>query len=317
MTDFWIDQRVLVTGASGFLGQHLHALLFELVGESNLFGTTKRYIDLRQPKADDLEFSGLTLVIHCAANVGGIGKNRAQPAQIMYDNLLMNTHVLHEAYAAGVQKFVGIGSVCAYPKHAQVPFQEADLFNGYPEATNAPYGISKRALLVMSQAYRQQYGFNAIHLILANLYGPGDNFDLETGHVIPSIMRKMHEAKVNGDSSVTLWGNGMATREFLYVEDAAAAIVRAAEGYDDGEPLNIGTYPSEVTIAEVAGLIARVVGYDGDIVWDTSQPNGQPRRSLDTTRARKALDWQAQMPLEDGLQKTYDWYVRECKGEVV
>lgn len=309
-SDFWSQQRVLVTGGTGFLGRHIIAAI-------------KRFTWPYEPRtqlkdryaAQKIMVNGgtATLVIHCAANVGGIGKNRAEPGSIMYDNLLMNTHVLHEAYAAGVQKFIGIGSVCAYPKYTPTPFREYNLFNGYPEETNAPYGLTKRALLVMGQAYRQQYGFNAIHLLLANLYGPGDHFGLETAHVIPAMIRRMHEAAQQGATSVKLWGSGEATREFLYVEDAAQAILRAAEVYDSPEPINIGTGQS-IRIRDLATKIAALVGYEGRIEWDPNKPDGQPKRELDVRRAAIELGWAASTPFDEGLAKTVDWYMQEAVG---
>jgi GDP-L-fucose synthase len=303
--EFWRDQRVLVTGGRGFLGRQISSNALPvntIISDYDLRwfdNVHDLYLDIKP-----------TLVIHCAANAGGIGKNRQQSGAMFYDNILMNTHVLHEAFAAGVQKFVGIGSVCAYPKHTPIPFKERDLWNGYPEETNAAYGETKRALLVMSQAYRQQHGFNAIHLLMANLYGPGDRFDLENSHVIPAIIRKMVDAKAQGITHITLWGSGEASREFLYVEDAAKAIVRAAEVYNSGEPLNIGTGQS-IRIRDLAKLIAQVVGYRGGIIWDTDMPDGQPKRELDVSRAALELEWVADTSLEDGLQQTVDWYMRE------
>lgn len=312
-TDFWHNQRVWLTGGYGFLGNAIaKALSWEEY--TTVYRVKREFVDLRNQGEVANELSTLhrpaTIVIHCAANAGGIGKNRQRSAEMFYDNILMNTHVLHEAYAAGVQKFVGIGSVCAYPKILGAPFKERDLWNGYPEDTNAAYGETKRALLVMSQAYRQQYGFNAIHLLMANLYGPGDHFDLENSHVIPAIIRKMVDAKAQGITHITLWGTGEASREFLYVGDAAQAIVRAAEVYNEGEPLNIGTGHS-IRIRDLAKLIAGIVGYRGGIIWNTTMPDGQPWRELDVSRAREALDWQATTRLEDGLQQTVDWYMRE------
>lgn len=309
-TDFWAQQRVLVTGSSGFLGKKIiHALKPLGVGMPGPMFPDYRKRDTIFDVLNNA-LPNTTLVIHCAANVGGIGKNRAEPGSIMYDNLLMNTHVLHEAYAAGVQKFIGIGSVCAYPKYTPTPFREYNLFKGYPEETNAPYGLTKRALLVMGQAYRQQYGFNAIHLLLANLYGPGDSFDLEHAHVIPAIIRRMHEAKLKGDPSIKLWGSGEATREFLYVEDAAEAIIRAAEVYDSPEPINIGTGQS-IRIKDLAAQIAELVGYEGRIEWDAAMPDGQPKRELDVRRALTELKWVAKTRFGAGLRSTVDWYMRD------
>lgn len=309
--DFWRDQRVLVTGAYGFLGDSVSKRLY-WEEHARVCKFMRDTADLRVPidVYQTIKTSHPTLVIHCAANAGGIGKNRQRPAEMFYDNTLMNTHVLHEAWAAGVQKFVGIGSACAYPKIISAPFKERDLWNGYPEETNAAYGLTKRAMLIQSQAYRQQYGFNAIHLILANLYGPGDHFDLENSHVIPAIIRRMVEAKEQGVTHITLWGSGEASREFLYVEDAAEAIVRAAEVYNSGEPLNIGTGHA-IRIRDLAKLIAEVVGYRGGIIWNTDMPDGQPWRELDVSRAAEALEWRAATRLEDGLQQTVDWYMQE------
>lgn len=310
-TDFWHDQRVLVTGGTGFLGQQVVTILNDLTWVEGWDSSVDlRHAYLGQILQEHSEDGSYTTIIHCAGNAGGIGKNRALPGTLFYDNILMNTHVLHEAYTAGVQKFVGIGSVCAYPKDTPTPFREHNLWNGYPEATNAAYGETKRALLMMSQAYRQQYGFNAIHLLLANLYGPGDHFDLEHSHVIPAIIRKMVDAKTQGQSHITLWGSGEATREFLYVEDAAQAIVRAAEVYDSGEPLNIGTGQS-IRIRDLAYLIRDLVGYTGGILWDTDMPDGQPKRELDVRRAALEMQWAAETRLEDGLQRTVEWYIRE------
>lgn len=307
MADFWTGQRVLVTGGTGFLGRHVVKAIAQHVSPE------APQVELRDWASVNRLFhrmTGTSLVIHCAANVGGIGKNRAEPGTIMYDNLLMNTHVLHEAWMAGVRKFVGIGSVCAYPKITPTPFREHNLFNGYPEETNAPYGLTKRALLVMGQAYRQQYGFNAIHLLLANLYGPGDQVNLQNAHVIPAIIRRMIEAREKKERHITLWGSGNATREFLYVEDAAQAILKAAEVYDSPEPINIGTGQS-IRIRDLAKLIAEIVGYDGGILWNTQMPDGQPKRELDIRRAALELGWAATTNLEEGLRKTVAWYEQE------
>jgi GDP-L-fucose synthase len=257
------------------------------------------------------------VVIHLAARVGGIGANRAHPADFFYDNLLMGTQLLHESWQAGVSKFVAIGTVCSYPKFTPVPFREDDLWNGYPEETNAPYGLAKKMLLVQSQAYRQQYGFNSIFLLPVNLYGPGDNFDLDTSHVIPALVRKCLEAVERGEKEITLWGDGSPTREFLYVEDAAEGILLATEQYDESLPVNLGS-GQEISIRDLAGKIARLTGFRGNFVWDPSKPNGQPRRALDTSRAWEKFGFRARVGLEEGLGRTIEWYrSRSVKAETM
>ncbi|GMU33775.1 MAG: GDP-L-fucose synthase [Planctomycetia bacterium] len=250
------------------------------------------------------------IVIHLAAEVGGIGANRASPGRFFYANLAMGMHLIEQARDAGLKKIVMVGTVCSYPKHTPVPFREDDLWNGYPEGTNAPYGIAKKALLVMLQAYRQQYGLNGVYLIPVNLYGPGDNFDLETSHVIPAMIRKFVDARVSGAAEVTLWGTGSASREFLYVEDCARAIVMATQRYDGAEPVNIGT-GREITIRDLAEKIRGIVGYRGRIIWDSTKPDGQPRRCLDTSRAKAAFGFEATTGFDEGLQRTVDWYCNE------
>jgi GDP-L-fucose synthase len=250
------------------------------------------------------------IVIHLAAHVGGIGINREKPAEFFYDNLMMGTQLMHEAWRAGVGKFVAIGTVCSYPKHTPIPFKEEDLWNGYPEETNAPYGLAKKMMLVQSEAYRRQYGFNSIFLLPVNLYGPRDNFDLETSHVIPALIRKCLEAKARGDDHIVAWGDGSPTREFLYVEDAAEGILLAAERYNSSEPVNLGS-AFEISIRELMETIAQVTGFEGQIVWDTSKPNGQPRRKLDVSRAEDAFGFAAQRPFADGLAGTVGWYRQE------
>jgi GDP-L-fucose synthase len=247
------------------------------------------------------------VIIHLAAHVGGIGANREKPAEFFYDNLMMGVELMHAAWQKGVEKFVAIGTVCAYPKFTPVPFKEDDLWIGYPEETNAPYGLAKKMLLVQAQAYRQQYGYNAIFLLPVNLYGPGDNFDPRSSHVIPALIRKMLEAQDRGEHEVTLWGDGSPTREFLYVEDAAEGIVLAAEKYNKSDPVNLGS-GNEISIKDLAEKIARLTGFEGRLVWDTTQPNGQPRRGLDTSRAAREFGFRAAVDFEEGLRRTIAWY---------
>ncbi|MCX5796578.1 MAG: GDP-L-fucose synthase [Elusimicrobia bacterium] len=304
---YWSKRRVLVTGGAGFLGRQVVERLATLGAE--VFVPRSREYDLRLPDVVQRVFRDFPCqtVFHLAARVGGIGANRANPGSFFYDNLMMGALLMEAARRVGVDKFVQVGTVCAYPKFTPVPFREANLWDGYPEETNAPYGIAKKALLVQAQAYRSQYGFNAIYLLPVNLYGPHDNSDLESSHVIPALIRKCLEAKAAGRPTVTLWGSGKATREFLYVGDAAEALVLAGEFYDCGEPVNLGS-GSEISIKELANLIKRVVGFEGEFVWDASKPDGQPRRCLDTSRAREAFGWTAQTSLEDGLSRTIRWY---------
>jgi len=254
------------------------------------------------------------VVIHLAAHVGGIGANREHPGEFFYDNLTMGVNLLHEAQRAGVRKFVTVGTVCAYPKYTPVPFREADLWEGYPEETNAPYGIAKKALLVMGQAYRQQYGFNAIYLLPTNLYGPGDNFDPASSHVIPALIRKCVIAQERHEAEIVVWGTGAASREFLYVEDAAEGILRATEVYDDPDPLNLGS-GKEIRIGDLAAMIVALTGYQGLLRWDAGKPDGQPRRCLDTSRAQRELGWTAQTPFGEGLRQTIEWF-RKTQQEI-
>lgn len=247
------------------------------------------------------------IVIHLAAHVGGIGLNREKPAELFYDNLMMGAQLIHASYLAGVEKFVCVGTICAYPKYTPVPFKEEDLWNGYPEETNAPYGIAKKALLVQLQAYRAQYGFNGIYLLPVNLYGPNDNFDLRTSHVIPALIRKVHTAQQRGENRIFVWGDGTVTREFLYAADAARGIVLATQKYNSSEPVNLGT-GEEISIKDLVALICELMGFEGEIVWETDKPNGQPRRCLDTTRAKQAFGFTAQVNLREGLKKTIEWY---------
>ena len=304
----WSKQRVVVTGGAGFLGGHVVAAL-ERRNPARIVVPLHETYDLRERAAvlDLLADSRPTMVIHLAAHVGGIGANRAYPAEFFYDNLMMGAQLLHESWRAGVAKFVALGTVCAYPKFTPVPFQEADLWNGYPEETNAPYGLAKKMLLVQSEAYRQQYGYNSIFLLPVNLYGPGDSFDLESSHVIPALIRKCLEAQARGEASITAWGDGSATREFLYVEDAAEGIVLAAERYDSSEPVNLGS-GFEISIKDLLTTIARHTGYTGRILWDTSKPNGQPRRALNTDRAWERFGFRATTGFDEGLRRTVAWY---------
>lgn len=306
--EFWKEKTVCVTGGAGFLGSFVQETLRER-GAQNIFIPTIEEYDLT--KLDHIQSmladSDPDVIIHLAALAGGIGANRARPAEFFYQNLMMGVPLLHEAWKHGVDKFVAIGTICAYPKFTPVPFKEEDLWKGYPEETNAPYGLAKKMLLVQSQAYREQYGYNSIYLLPVNLYGPRDNFDLQTSHVIPALIRKMIEAEERGDSQVVLWGDGSPTREFFYAGDAARGIVLAAERYNSSEPVNLGA-GMEISIKELAELIADLTGFSGEIIWDTSKPNGQPRRALDTQKAREYFDFEAQMPFKEGLRRTIAWY---------
>jgi GDP-L-fucose synthase len=295
--------RIVVTGGSGFLGSHLVEHL-EAAGDEVVVPRSSDY-DLRREADVERLFADARpeVVYHLAALAGGIGANRAQPGRFWYENLLMGAYVLEQSRVAGVAKVVTLGTICEYPKLAPVPFREDDLWNGYPEETNAPYGIAKKTHLVGGQAYRAQYGLNVIHLLPVNLYGPRDNFDLETSHVIPALIRKMEE----NPERIVLWGDGSPTREFLYVEDCAQGIALAGERYDGAEPVNLGS-GQEIAIRDLAELVAGVTGFEGEIEWDTSQPNGQPRRRLDVSRARELFGWEARTPLRDGLERTLAWY---------
>jgi GDP-L-fucose synthase len=300
---------VLVTGGGGFLGSFIVERLATEQPESILTPRTTE-LDLRDASATRayLAKHQPNLIIHAAAVVGGIGANRAQPGRFFYDNAVMGIHLIEEARLAGIEKFVCLGTTCSYPKFAPIPFREDDLWNGYPEETNAPYGLAKRMLLVQLQAYRQQYGFNGIYVIPVNLYGPRDNFDLETSHVIPAMIRKFLEARDRGERQVVLWGDGSPTREFLYVEDAAEGIVLAAERYEGAEPVNLGS-GMEISISALAQTIAEKTGFGGEIVWDASRPNGQPRRQLDVSRAQERFGFAARTPMADGLAQTIHSYV--------
>jgi len=311
---FWTEKKVMVTGGAGFLGSQVVSKLRQR-GCERIFVPRSAVYDLRQVEniRRVLQESDPDMVIHLAARVGGIGANRAHPADYFYDNLMMGAQLLHESFRTGVKKLVTLGTVCSYPKFTPIPFQESDLWAGYPEETNAPYGLAKKMLLVQAQAYRAQYGFNAIFLLPVNLYGPGDNFDLESSHVIPAMIRKFVEAKKSGNSNVILWGDGSPTREFLYVEDAAEAIMLAAENYDGDQPVNLGS-GQEISIRELAETITAAVGFTGKIVWDTTKPNGQPRRCLDVSRAKEWFGFEAKCPFEQGLLSTVSWYLSQCES---
>jgi len=302
-------KRIVVTGGAGFLGSVLVDKL-RVRGCQHIFVPRSKSYDLREQKMIVKLYNDVKpdVVIHLAAVVGGIGANLANPGRFFYDNAIMGIQLMEYARRCAVEKFVAVGTVCAYPKFASVPFKEKELWNGYPEETNAPYGLAKKMLLVQAQAYREQYGFNAIYLLPVNLYGPGDNFDLDTSHVIPALIRKCVEAKESNDKEMVLWGDGSPTREFLYVDDAAEAIVTASERYDGGEPVNLGT-GQEVSIRELAQMIAAEVGFRGAIRWDTSKPNGQPRRCLDVSRAQRYFGFRAQCDLREGIAKTVAWFI--------
>jgi len=303
-------QRIVVTGGAGFLGRRLQAALREAgVSDDRVFVPTIDRYDLTREADVERMYADTrpTVVIHLAAEVGGIGANRASPGRFFYANMAMGLHLIEHARRAGLAKFVQIGTICAYPKFTPVPFREEELWNGYPEETNAPYGIAKKALLVMLQAYRQQYGLNGIYLLPVNLYGPGDNFDPRTSHVIPALIRKFVEARDSGEPQVVVWGTGTASREFLHVDDCARAIVLATQRYDGPEPVNVGA-GFEISIRDLAEKIRDLTGYTGRIVWDTTKPDGQPRRCLDTTRAAELFGFRAEMDFEEGLRRTVTWW---------
>jgi GDP-L-fucose synthase len=305
---FWQNKRICVTGGAGFLGSFLLEALTQR-GAREVFVPTIEQYDLvnQQDILRVLDKSQPDILIHLAALAGGIGANRLRPADFFYINLMMGVQLMHTAWMRGVKKFVAIGTVCAYPKFTPVPFKEENLWEGYPEETNAPYGLAKKMLLVQAQAYREQYGYNAIYLLPVNLYGPRDNFNLETSHVIPALVRKCIEAQERGEKEIVLWGDGSPTREFLYAGDAADGILAATEFYNGSQPVNIGS-GQEISIKDLAELIVRLIGFDGSIVWDTTKPNGQPRRALDTQRAAEYFGWRARTSFEEGLRQTIDWY---------
>lgn len=305
---YWTQQKVIVTGGTGFLGQYVISQLHANgVQEIHAIGRDKynltKEADVIQMYAD----IPATMVIHLATTVGGIGINREHPGSFFYDNLMMGVLTMEHARRAGIEKFTAVGTICAYPKFTPIPFKEDDLWNGYPEETNAPYGLAKKMLLVQSQSYRQEYNFNSVYLLPVNLYGPNDNFDPQSSHVIPALIKKCVDAIDAGQNQIIAWGDGSPTREFLYVEDAARGIVMASEHYNDSEPVNLGS-SYEISIKELVELIAELTGFDGEIVWDTSKPNGQPRRKLDVTRAKECFNFESQIAFREGLKQTIEWY---------
>ena len=302
------NKRILVTGGAGFLGrQAIDQLCKAGADRQKITVPRSRSFDLRSLENCKLAVDQQDIVIHLAAHVGGIGLNQVKPAELFYDNLMMGTQLIHAAYQAGVEKFVCVGTICAYPKFTPVPFKEDDLWNGYPEETNAPYGVAKKALLVQLQAYRQQYGFNGIYLLPVNLYGPEDNFDPSSSHVIPALIRKVHSAQLKGEKEIRVWGDGSPTREFLYSQDAAKGIVMGTQFYNDPEAVNLGT-GYEISIRDLITLICELMKFDGEIVYETDKPNGQPRRCLDTSRAKQKFGFVASVDFKQGLKNTIDWY---------
>ncbi len=302
------NKQILVTGGAGFLGRQVIAQLLAAGAKSHQIRVVRsKDYDLTTLEACQRAVEGQNIIIHLAAHVGGIGLNQAKPAELFYDNLMMGVQLIHTAHLAGVEKFVCVGTICAYPKFTPVPFKEDDIWNGYPEETNAPYGVAKKALLVQLQSYRQQYGFDGIYLLPVNLYGPEDNFDPSSSHVIPALIRKVHEAQLRGDKEIPVWGDGSPTREFLYSTDAARGIVMATQLYDGAEPVNLGTN-YEISIKDLITLICELMGYEGKLVWQVDKPNGQPRRCLDTERAKQEFGFTAEMEFRQGLKKTIDWY---------
>lgn len=314
MSEFWKEKTVVVTGGAGFLGKHLVRKLRQR-GCGDIFVPLREKFDLRKETniIKMFKMSKADIVIHLAASVGGIGANQMNPGKFFYDNSIMGIQMIEQARQFGIKKFVALGSVCAYPKFTPVPFKEEDLWDGYPEETNAPYGLAKKMLLVQSQSYRDQYGFNSIFLLPVNMYGPGDNFELTTSHVIPALINKCFNAMKNNEKNIVLWGTGEPSREFLYVENSAEGILLAAEKYNKSEPVNLGA-GFEVKIKDLITLIARLTGFKGEIIWDKTMPDGQPRRSLDTAKALKEFGFKAKTSLEDGLKTTIDWYKKSILG---
>ena len=314
MNDFWESQRFVVTGGAGFLGKVVVRKMRER-GAKEIFVPEIETYDLVKPVDIDRVFADAKpeVIIHLAAHVGGIGANSEHPAEFFYDNLMMGVQLMHKAWQEGVKKFVAIGTVCAYPKYTTVPFKEDDIWNGYPEETNAPYGLAKKMLLVQSQAYRQQYGFNSIFLLPVNLYGPGDSFNLRSSHVIPALIRKCIEAEENGIGEIEVWGDGSPTREFLYVDDAAEGILMGTEYFNESIPVNLGS-GYEISIKDLAEKIAKLSGFSGKLVWNLEKPNGQPRRGLDTRRAKEKFGFQAKMTFDEGLANTIAWYREHRSG---
>lgn len=308
---FWADKKILVTGGAGFLGSFIIENMIKERGVSlrNIRVPRSKEMDLKIWKNCVKAVKDMDIVIHLAGKVGGIGFNKKFPATLFYDNVTMGIQLMEAARLEGVKKFVAIGTVCAYPKYTPVPFREEDLWNGYPEETNAPYGVAKKILLVQAQAYRQQYGFNAIYLLPVNLYGPRDNFNPESSHVIPALIKKMVDGKLEGKNEVIVWGTGKASREFLYVEDAAEGILLATEKYNKSDPVNLGA-GKEITIKALVDLIAELTEYKGKIVWDASKPDGQPRRCLETSKAKEEFNFQAKTDFKNGLRKTIEWYMK-------
>lgn len=305
---FWSDKKILITGGAGFFGSQVVSQLIQKgVKKENILIPRSRDIDLRKWENCVRVVKGSDMVIHLAAKVGGIGFNQAYPAQLFYDNAIMGIQMVEAARQENVEKCVIVGTICAYPKFTPVPFREDELWNGYPEETNAPYGLAKKMMLVQSQAYRQEYGFNSIYLLPVNLYGPGDNFDPASSHVIPALIKKFTDAKRHSDPSVEVWGTGAASREFLYVDDAARGLVLAAERYNKSEPVNLGS-GMEITIRNLVSLIQDLTGYQGTVRWNTAKPDGQPKRCLDVSRAKREFGFEAQMPFREGLKRTIEWY---------
>ncbi len=305
----WSKKTVLVTGGTGFLGSSVVKLLREKNTKKILIPTSKEY-DLTKISNCQKVLRDIDIVFHIAAKVGGIGLNNEKPAELFYDNMMMGTQLIHEAKEAGVEKFIALGTICSYPKFTPIPFSEDNIWNGYPEETNAPYGLAKKMLLVQSEAYRKQYGFNSIVTIPTNLYGPGDNFNPSSSHVIPALILKIYHALKSNSNTITVWGDGSPSRDFLYVEDAARGILLAAEKYNESEPINLGS-GREIIIKDLVSIIAKIMNYNGKIVWDITKPNGQPRRCVSNNKAKEKLGFQPLMTLENGLTKTIEWFIKE------